>query len=209
MRGDSKVKVIVFDGGGVLQLNVKRHYKKGIQETFASKFKLNLDDYLDSIDTNYANSMEGLISKKELLKNLSKNLGFSEKRIEKIFSKVYLKRVSENKRLLNFAKRIKKEGIKVAILSDQWHLSKEPLIPLKFYKIFNPIIVSCDVGVRKPNPKIYKILLKKLKVNPEEVLFIDNRSWNLSPAKKIGMKTILFVNNKILKKQLKEFLIKL
>jgi len=48
-----------------------------------------------------------------------------------------------------------------------------------------------------------------LKLFPGEILFVDNRAWNLSPAKDLGIKTILFLNNKLFKKQLKEFLIDL
>jgi len=209
MSAESEVKAVVFDVGGVLQIGAKIFSKKGIQETLAKKFHLNVDDYLDSIDTNYAKSMEGLISKGELLKSLSKNLKFTEKKVEKIYFDVYKKKTKINSGAVRIAKRLKKKGLKVAILSDQWHLSKSPLIPKKFYKTFNSIIISCEVKVRKPNPKIYKIFLKKIKLKPEEVLFIDNRSWNLVPAKKIGIKTILFLNNKLLKKQLKEFLIRI
>ncbi|HIH52582.1 HAD-IA family hydrolase [Candidatus Pacearchaeota archaeon] len=209
MRGCFKIKAVVFDVGGVLQLNKEGGSKKGIQETFAKNFNLNLDDYLDSIDALYARSTEGLISKKELLNSLSKNLNFPKKKIEEIYIKGYKKKFKENKGLLRIAKKLKKRGFKISILSDQWSLSEEPLIPKSFHKIFSPVIVSCDVKLRKPNKKIYLLLLKKLKLSPEEILFVDNRAWNLSPAKDLGIKTILFLNNKLFKKQLKEFLIDL
>jgi putative hydrolase of the HAD superfamily len=50
--------------------------------------------------------------------------------------------------------------------------------------------------MRKPNPRIYKLLIKKMKLVPSEIIFIDNQIWNINPAKKIGMQTILFKNNK-------------
>jgi HAD superfamily hydrolase (TIGR01509 family) len=52
------------------------------------------------------------------------------------------------------------------------------------------------VGCRKPDPKIYKIAIKKSESNPEEILFIDNQEWNIPSAKKLGMKTIHFQDNK-------------
>jgi len=116
MKECSKIKAVVFDVGGVLQLNKKGKSKKGIQETFAKNFNLNLDDYLDSIDALYAKSMEGLISKKELLNSLSKNLNFSEKKIEEIYIKEYKKKFKENKELLKIAKKLKKRGFKISIL---------------------------------------------------------------------------------------------
>ncbi len=205
MSGESKVKAILFDVGGVLQVGFETPHEKGIQETLAKKFKLSVDDYLDAIDTYYTRSTEGLISEKELLQILSKNLNVTEKKLKKIFYSVYYKKLKLNRGALRIAKKLKKAGYKVGILSDQWHLSKEATVPPYFYKIFKPIVISCDVGMRKPNPKIYKLALKKLKLQPGEVVFIDNRIWNLPAANKLGIKTVLFSKNKLLKKQLREF----
>ena len=44
-------------------------------------------------------------------------------------------------------------------------------------------------------------MLKKLKLRPGQCLFIDNQEWNLRPAKKLKMHTILFKNNKQLFKE--------
>src|SRR3990167_5480674 len=92
--------------------------------------------------------------------------------------------------------KLKKQGYKVAVLSDQWFLSKEALMPEKLYKNFDEIMVSCDVEIRKPNKKIYQLSVKKLNFSPKEILFIDNQKWNILPAKKLGMNTILFKSNK-------------
>jgi len=60
--------------------------------------------------------------------------------------------------------------------------------------IFERVIVSCDVGVRKPRPKIYKLTLRKLKLKPSQTIFIDDLQWNTKPPQKFWMKTILFKN---------------
>jgi len=91
---------------------------------------------------------------------------------------------------------LKKAGYTIAVLSDQWYLSKEALVLPQLYHQFNEKIISCDVGLRKPNPKIYKLVLRRLNLHQHDALFIDNQKWNIVPAKKIGMKTILFKNNK-------------
>jgi putative hydrolase of the HAD superfamily len=50
--------------------------------------------------------------------------------------------------------------------------------------------------MRKPELKIYRLTLKKLKVKPEECIFIDDKEKNLKPAKKLGIKTVLAKNPK-------------
>jgi len=136
------------------------------------------------------------------LETISKNVKTSKRKLRKIMIKVYKKNFDQNKQLFKKAFELKKQGYRIAVLSDQWHFSQEALMPPKLYKNFDEVVVSCDVGMRKPNPKIYKLILKRLKLPAKQVLFIDNQEWNIKPAKKLGIKTILFKNNKQLFKEL-------
>lgn len=197
----SEIKAIIFDIGGVLQVGQKQRKKpcqkhaSGVHEEIAEKLGIDIDQYFDSIDTYYAKSIEGKITKKQLLKRISKNLEVSEKKIEKLYYKAYKKKFKINKQLFKQALKLKKQGYKIGILSDQWHLSRKAHIPPILEKNFNPVIVSCDIGIRKPNLEIYKFILKQLNLKPSETIFIDNQKWNIEPAKKLKMKTILFKDN--------------
>ena len=79
---------------------------------------------------------------------------------------------------------------------------QEALMPPRLYKRFDEVVVSCEVGMRKPNPKMYKLVLKRLKISPKQALFIDNQEWNTKPAKRLGEKVILYKDNKQLFKEL-------
>jgi putative hydrolase of the HAD superfamily len=62
--------------------------------------------------------------------------------------------------------------------------------------LFDVMVFSCDVGVAKPDEKIYKIALEKLGVKPEECLFIgDDVKNDVGGPRKIGMKSFL-INRK-------------
>ena len=71
-----------------------------------------------------------------------------------------------------------------------------------FLKWFTDGIFSHEVGVRKPNPKIYEYALKKVNVLPKEVVFIDDKESSLIPARQIGISTILFESPEKLRKGL-------
>jgi len=191
-----KIKALIFDVGGVLQLRNPSFEHPNVHNYIAKKLGINLDQYFDSIDTAYTKSIEGKASEKRVLKIMARNLKITLSRLKKLYLGAYRKYYTLNKKLLEFIFRIRKQGYKTAILSDQWYLSKKALIPRDFYDKFDLTIVSCDVGIRKPNPEIYNLVLRKLKMKPEEVIFVDNQKWNIVPAKKLGMKTILFRNNK-------------
>jgi len=203
------VKSIIFDIGGVLELGrsskyLKNHSSLGVHEYASKELNLSLDQYFDSIDTTYAMAIEGQISENESIRILSLNFKINKKKLLKLYKKAYEKNFKTNKELYKFAFKLKKQGYKIAILSDQWYLSKKAVVKEKYAKKFNAVVVSCDVGMRKPNPKIYKLVLKKLNLHAKNCIFIDNQPWNIKPAKKLGMKTILFKDNKQVFNQLEK-----
>ena len=60
----------------------------------------------------------------------------------------------------------------------------------KVMALFDDVIESSIEGIRKPNPEIYKLACRRISVEPEKCLFIDDLGINLKPAKELGMKTI-------------------
>jgi putative hydrolase of the HAD superfamily len=57
-------------------------------------------------------------------------------------------------------------------------------------KIFQVFVSSCFVGLRKPEPDIYRLALEITQIPAEESCFIDDRALNLESAAKMGMQTI-------------------
>ena len=56
--------------------------------------------------------------------------------------------------------------------------------------LFDQVIESKLEGVRKPDPRIYKIACERMHIRPEQAIFLDDLGINLKPAKAMGMKTI-------------------
>ncbi len=210
----NQIKAVIFDVGGVLNLgnyssvSIRRHRCLGIHNYISRKLNISLDQWFDSIDSVYADAIEGKISQAKTLSVISKNLQISPKKLERLLIQDYHKNFKKNKKLYSLAIKLKKQGYKIAILSDQWGPSRKALIEKKYLENFHPVIISCNVGIRKPNIKIYKLLLRKIKLKPPQCVFIDNQIWNLEPAKKLDIKTILFKNNKQLIKELNKLGVK-
>jgi putative hydrolase of the HAD superfamily len=59
---------------------------------------------------------------------------------------------------------------------------------------FDYIVISAEVGVKKPDPRIFHLALDGLGVTPKESVFIDDFAENVKAASEIGMHTILFRN---------------
>ncbi|MFH1663777.1 MAG: HAD-IA family hydrolase [archaeon] len=71
-------------------------------------------------------------------------------------------------------------------------------------EIFDVKVLSGKYGVRKPDAKIYKILLKELGVKASNCVFVDDSEENVHGAQKAGMKGILFTSVPELVKELKK-----
>ena len=72
--------------------------------------------------------------------------------------------------------------------------------------LFDHIIESSKVGIRKPNPEIYKMSYRALKVDPEECIYLDDLGINLKPARALGMTTIKVIDPDETIKTVKELL---
>ena len=61
-------------------------------------------------------------------------------------------------------------------------------------KYYNVIVESSKIKLRKPEKKIYIYMLNLLKVNANEILFIDDLGLNLKPARELGFHTYKFTD---------------
>jgi putative hydrolase of the HAD superfamily len=60
--------------------------------------------------------------------------------------------------------------------------------------LFDHIIESAKVGLRKPDPRIYEMMIDALKVDPKKCVYLDDLGVNLKPAREMGMATIKVVS---------------
>ena len=60
--------------------------------------------------------------------------------------------------------------------------------------LFDHVIESAKIGLRKPDPRIYKMMVEALDVNPEYCVYLDDLGVNLKPARDMGMTTIKVLN---------------
>jgi len=57
-------------------------------------------------------------------------------------------------------------------------------------ELFDVVIESSKIGIRKPDPRIYQMMCEKLRVKPDACVYLDDLGGNLKPARAMGMTTI-------------------
>jgi putative hydrolase of the HAD superfamily len=60
--------------------------------------------------------------------------------------------------------------------------------------LFNHVIESAKIGLRKPDPRIYQMMVEALQVDPKNCIYLDDLGVNLKPAREMGMATIKVVS---------------
>jgi putative hydrolase of the HAD superfamily len=93
--------------------------------------------------------------------------------------------------MIQRVRELRAEGYRTAILTNnvkEWGNYWKRSIPLD---LFDLIVDSCDVGVRKPDPAIFRLTCERLGVAPEAAVFLDDTRRHVEGARQIGLHTIL------------------
>jgi putative hydrolase of the HAD superfamily len=86
---------------------------------------------------------------------------------------------------------LKNAGVRVALLSNSWGNTYPRE---RIDAMFDLVVISGEVGMRKPNPDIFTHTLDLLVVRPERVVFVDDAKPNTDAAARLGMHTVLHTN---------------
>ena len=84
---------------------------------------------------------------------------------------------------------IKGAGFKTALLSNSWGSSLYPRARL--VDLFDEVVISGEVGMRKPDPRIYALALERIQVAPQRSVFVDDHPGHLAAAHDLGLMTLL------------------
>ncbi len=204
-RGDSnanefKRNTLIFDLGGVVVFYDQKIAAEKLEPILNVPAK-KISHILSSNTNSFINAMEKGKSPRVYLKILATELGVN-KVSYKDFKNAWNSIFWPNKELILLLVLLKRKH-NLVLLSNLGKIHKQYLSKQYHLKhLFKKRIFSCQVRTRKPEPEIFKLTLKKLKISENQVLFIDDKPENINGAKKLGIPSILFKNNKDLIKQL-------
>jgi FMN phosphatase YigB (HAD superfamily) len=95
---------------------------------------------------------------------------------------------------------------KICLISNAWSGLRAFITRHRFDDVFDFMVISAEVGITKPDPRIYRLALGKLGAKPEESIFIDDVLVNVEAARDIGMVGIQFLKPEHTLEELKRLL---
>lgn len=90
--------------------------------------------------------------------------------------------------MLNAVRAAKDAGVRTGLVSNSWGRGRYDRS--QFPVLFDGVVISGEVGVRKPEPRIYELGAEVIALPPAACIFVDDLPGNLKPARALGMATV-------------------
>ncbi len=183
------MKVILFDCFGVLSSPVYTNiFKKYVSDTAERQVWI---DKLVDLDT-------GILAESDLIDQISDYTGIST-------SDLWLEVKNSpvlNYELFDFIKNDLKGTYKLGLLTNIATGLINRIMSPEQLALFDIALISSELGIAKPDPRIYQIAIERSEVPANEILFIDDREENIIAAKKEGLNGIIYTDLVSLKEDL-------
>lgn len=185
------IKAIVFDLGNVVLTNDHPYNTPEELIEFCEHFNASMDNLDTAFVISFPGYSLGKITENEFWEKYLYTARASSMDIE-YAKNFWRKNQKENENMLGLLKKLKNKYRLVALstIPREWLDYKKKTFKLD--DCFELIVSSGYYGYKKPDVRIYEILIKKLGLKPEKILFIDDKEPLLVPAQKLGIKTLLF-----------------
>ncbi len=103
--------------------------------------------------------------------------------IDRLFGRTKL-----DERMAETVRRVRAAGTRTGLLSNSWGTTRYPRELMA--ELFDAVVISAEVRMRKPSPEIYALGAEQLGLPPTACVFVDDLSVNLAPAAELGMATV-------------------
>lgn len=196
---NSKITTVVFDFGGVLiDWNPRHLYRKVFSD------EQEMEWFLENVCTPEWNARQdaGRPFEVAVEERKVKYPTYSEE-IEAYYHRWNEMVAGEIQGSKEVLVSLKSSGYKAYGLTN-WSDQTYSIIPEKFdiLNFLDGVVVSGKVGVAKPDPEIYRLLIERYDINPESAVFIDDSKQNVEIAGKFGFQAIHFKSSDQMKSEL-------
>lgn len=192
----SPYKAVCFDVGGVLTHSMESVMPTSILTSgidFAMLAPIFMEMFVSDSDTdNPGHQLErGEIS----LNDFVELMGETGQEIRKVLHPDSEHFIMHNLKpalvMHDFVSEVRSAGFSTGIISNvirEWLPWWEDFTPS--HDLFDVVLYSCDVGLRKPNTSIFLSAAQQLNYSPDEILYFDDFLPMVESARKVGMKVI-------------------
>jgi epoxide hydrolase-like predicted phosphatase len=190
MGARSRPEALLFDFGGVLTTSVWDSFAdfcrgKGLEEDAVKRlFREDARALADLRDLE-----TGRVEEAEFERRFAARLGLDE--AADLINSMF-RGMRPDPPMVEAVRAARAAGVKTGLVSNSWstsHYDRDLLAEL-----FDAVVVSAEVGLHKPEPEIFLLAAKRLGVEPDRCVFVDDLRENCAGAAAVGMTPVLHRN---------------
>lgn len=185
----NKIKTVIWDMGGVILRSEDWTPRKEL----ATQYGMTLESMHDFVFNSVSGKLAtlGKIEEKAHWRDIGGQLRISSETLRD-FRDLFWAGDSLDYELADFIRKLK-PNYTTALLSNAWTNARHVLTESKpCIDAFHVAVFSCEVGLAKPDPAIYNLVLRLCSTEPDEAIFVDDFIENIEAANSLGIHGILF-----------------
>jgi epoxide hydrolase-like predicted phosphatase len=185
------IKAVIFDMGGVLLRTEDPAPRTEAGRPF-NMDAMQLATFVFASEAGLKATM-GQITEEQLYLDIGRQLNLSGEALKQFFT-LFWQGDRLDEQLIAFLRGLR-PNVKTGLLSNAWSGARQALTTLyPCIDVFDVAIISAEVGMMKPFPEIYQLILKELGVGPQEAIYVDDMAVNVDAARELGIHAIQFTN---------------
>ncbi len=186
------IQAIVFDIGGVLEITPDL----GVDARWEQQGQSPPGELSTRLNSVWRAGSIGALSEAEVHQHIGRIMGWDETQVNAYMADIWQEYLGTlNVELADYF-RCLRPPYQTAILSNSFVGARQKEQEhYHFEEICDFIIYSHEVGMKKPDPRIYVLTCERLGLSPSEVIFLDDNQGAIDPACALGMHGIVFQNN--------------
>ena len=186
------IQAVVFDIGGVLEITPSL----GVTELWESRLGLDPDEINRRMHDIWHGGGIGAVSEREVHQAATERLGLDEPQLEEFMGWIWREYLgSANTELIGYARQLRPR-YRTGILSNSFVGARErEQAAYGFEDLVDEIIYSHECGMSKPDPGIYALACERLRVEPAQMVFLDDYGPCVEGARQAGIHAVLYQDN--------------
>jgi HAD superfamily hydrolase (TIGR01509 family) len=182
------IRAVYFDLGGVIVRTGDREPRAKLAERLGMSYEELAKAVFENESSRRASL--GAVSPQEHWADVIQRLGLPPSEADSVRQEFFAGDTLDLD-LINFLRSLRPK-YRTGLLSNAWSDMREYLVSQKIDDAFDQLIISAEVGIMKPDARIYQLALEKLGVAPAEAVFVDDFAVNIEGARAVGMYAIQF-----------------
>ena len=197
MKESAAVRGAVFDWGGVLIEDPA----PGLAAYCAERLGVTREEFSAAFERLGRAFQKGEVAEDEFWERISSALKVSKPEVPSLWGDAFREVYRPREEMFALVSSLRERGLRTALLSNTEAPAMDYFLE-RGYGMFDVLVFSCAEGTRKPERRIYEIVLEKLHLAPGEVVFVDDREEYVDGARAVGIQAVLFRNTRQLREEL-------